>query len=169
MPWCENCKEEYIDGVKRCRVCGDILSDTLPSEDNKKSPLPKKEKNEYREGINEVFLFETDNQVEFALVTETLKYENIPFYFLESGSGEYLRIIYNFNIFGKKIYVSAQNYNRAIEIFDYFNNIKCKEIDYDETLDKIDDKVLIRYMNRRKIIIWAIRVHLIFSVFLNVI
>lgn len=32
MPWCPNCKEEYVDGMKVCNDCGADLVDELPAE-----------------------------------------------------------------------------------------------------------------------------------------
>lgn len=33
MPWCPKCKNEYVEGIKKCADCGSELVDELPQED----------------------------------------------------------------------------------------------------------------------------------------
>ena len=66
MPFCPNCRTEYIPGIERCADCGDALVDQLPEEDQ-------------AEAFQLVRLHSFPGEVYANMVGEALEHEGIPY------------------------------------------------------------------------------------------
>ncbi|MEN8906214.1 MAG: DUF2007 domain-containing protein [Clostridiales bacterium] len=71
MPWCPNCKAEFVDGIKECNDCEILLVDKLEEEPSNKT------QDEY---INdkEAFLITVGNAIEAGLIESKLAQAGIP-------------------------------------------------------------------------------------------
>lgn len=153
MPWCPKCEEEYIEGVKNCSVCNEnlIIKPQLSIEDKVQKQAP-------QFFNSDVFLFDTDNQVDFSLTTNALMREGIPFKVLEKGSGQYVRIYLGFNVTGKEVYVAKHDYEHASEICTTILSAKQELSEETDLHDEGLTQELVPYLTRKKVVIWSIRI-----------
>ena len=113
MPWCHKCKEEYVDGINTCSVCGEKLSEDPPCQSPRNT-----------EGFREVLLYDAKTEVDFALVTNELKKANIPFRSEEGGIWDYYHILSGHSFAGQRIYIAESDSVRAYEIVTSLNMMK---------------------------------------------
>ena len=66
MPFCPNCRTEYIPGIRQCADCGDALVDQLPEEDQ-------------GEAFQLVRLHSFPGEVYANMVGEALEHKGIPY------------------------------------------------------------------------------------------
>ncbi len=66
MPFCPNCRTEYIPGIQQCADCGETLVDQLPEEDQ-------------GEEFQLVRLHSFPGEVYANMVGEALEHEGIPY------------------------------------------------------------------------------------------
>ena len=117
MPWCPNCEEEYIDGIMHCPECGVRLYDSLSddaSEDESIEPVH----------VEEKLLLVSETEVDYAVITDALEKEGIPFITKERGIWDYFHILSGHSFAGQEIYVADHDYAKAREITDYFKELK---------------------------------------------
>lgn len=116
MPWCKKCKEEYIKRISHCPECGGELS------------AARQTKNTPEEAIDNdlelKLLFTIETDVQFALITDALKQENIQFSTETEKLWDHMQILYNRSNVGQKVFVSEKDYDKAKDILDYFDELK---------------------------------------------
>ena len=113
MPWCHKCKEEYVDSIKTCSVCGEKLSD---------DPSPKEAG--FEGDFREVLLYDAKTEVDFAFISNELKKADIPFRSEEGGIWDYYHILSGHSFAGQRIYIAESDSGRAAEILTSLNIIK---------------------------------------------
>jgi hypothetical protein len=113
MPWCHKCKEEYVDGIKTCRVCGEKLSDVPPLKEA-----------DFDRDFREVLLYDAKTEVDFALVTNELKKTGVPFRSEEGGIWDYYHILSAHSFAGQRIYIAESDKDRASKILTNLDIIK---------------------------------------------
>ncbi len=126
MPWCHKCKQEYAEKIAQCPECGAKLTG-MPYDTAHDEELIK-------EHLAERLLFTVENEVQFALITDALKKENIPFTSSAQEYWDHMQVIYTRTAVGEEVYVSADDYDKAKEIYDYFKEIK------ESNSDEVDDQ-----------------------------
>ena len=107
MLWCKKCSKKYKDDISNCPSCGTELNAS-----NK------------NDGLEITLLFIAESDVEFALVTDALKKENILFSTETQKLWDHMQIVYNQSYVGQKVFVANDDYKKAKEIYDYFQEIK---------------------------------------------
>lgn len=68
MPYCPNCRTEYLAGMTRCTDCGAALTDTLPADANQATG----------EALRPAQLCLLDDQVQLELIENQLRQAGIP-------------------------------------------------------------------------------------------
>ncbi len=126
MPWCPNCREEYIEGLTDCSECGAELVDELPELKPEAIPNEDNYNYEFDTDYKEKLLFTAEREFVYVLITEALEKENILFRSqVESESyTEYISLYANQPYVGHEVFVREEDYEKAKEILDYFNSIK---------------------------------------------
>lgn len=134
MPWCPKCKAEYRDGFTHCNDCGAELveAENKPEEDKDRHARIKKQQNKQTkfEYIEEALLANVNNEVETAYITSMLKQEGIAYRVVDEDVGQLLSIVHGRSFFGKNIYVSAEDFDKANKIMDSYKA--------DESVDNMD-------------------------------
>jgi hypothetical protein len=77
MPWCPNCKYEFVDGIEQCNHCGIDLVDELENENSKNIDVDKNT-NLNSEQDKEALLFSAKNELEANIIESKLRPYNIP-------------------------------------------------------------------------------------------
>jgi hypothetical protein len=116
MPWCPNCKTEYLEGIKKCPSCGVELSSELPSElmeqvpaswsyegedDNPEWPLDKDGAPVPPVLLTKVLGFQIDYDMKLSL----LRAFKIPCVYSFPGAGPLVKVLFGFSGTGMDIYV----------------------------------------------------------------
>lgn len=159
MPWCPKCGAEYIKGFKKCRDCDVMLVDELGdkfSEDTLDAAIENKSV-VCNEHVQEVLLVTIDDLAKFSYVTSMLQSEDIIYWVMEHNVGQYTQIVYGLNLYGKSIYVSEHDVDRAMEILESYIPDELPEEAYDTTEEDSDDGVLKRFYYRHKVAIKLLR------------
>jgi len=120
MPWCKKCKEEYIKRISHCPKCGGKLTANNKITTAPDKPTPNAIDNDME--LKLLFTIETD--VQFALITDALKQENIQFSTETEKLWDHMQILYNRSNVGQKVLVSEKDYDKAKDILDYFDELK---------------------------------------------
>jgi hypothetical protein len=102
MPWCPNCRTEYIEGFNTCSDCNCELVDIL-------EPIIKEEIIYDKEA----FLITVNNGIEADLIESILNANNIPVLKKFKGAGAYLKLYMGMAIFGVDIYVPSNLLDEA--------------------------------------------------------
>ena len=126
MPWCPDCEEEYIEGVDRCPECGEDLVSVLPGESPEVRAASERRENAH---VEEKLLYTAATEVDYALITDALEKEGIPFITRERGIWDYFHILSGHSFAGQEIYVADHDYAKAIEIADYFKELKDADVE----------------------------------------
>lgn len=120
MPWCNKCREEYIKDIKECPECGAVLSAT---KDNN-TTLNKDSITNADKHLELKLLFTIENNIEFALITDALRQENIPFSTVAEKLWDHMQVIYAKSNIGQSVFVSEDDYDKAKAVLDYFKEMK---------------------------------------------
>jgi len=112
MPWCPRCKTEYREEFTNCTECGEKLVKNLNSELDESEVTGAVE--------DEVFLANLSGPVEISYITSMLEEQGIPYMLTEADIGQYLSVIQGVSFFGKDVYVSGKDFDRAAEIVKSF-------------------------------------------------
>lgn len=90
--------------------------------------------NASRQGENVSLLTTVHDDVEKNLLCGILEEEKIPYLLKDRGSGEAVRILSGFSVFGSDIFVPTELLEKAQELLDAYRNGEVVE----EALDEID-------------------------------
>ena len=132
MPWCPECKMEYISGIKQCADCQVPLVDEKPSTDN---PLTSNQ-------MVAVALLE--NEIEAAVLKGVLADNGINSIIHDFIISQYNLPEYGKNGWGELMVLDGDYENAKFIISEYLNSIENynpeKETDYtDESDNDLDD------------------------------
>ena len=113
--------------------------------------------------MEEKLIYENSNEILVLQVCEILKENEIPFIRREEGAGAYFNVTWGSNIGIKRIYVSSEDYDKAKNLIEIFNeNIQIQEDDeIPEELKEVDEtdehmeKEINKYKNMNRILrVW---------------
>lgn len=122
MPWCPNCGSEYREGFSVCSDCLTLLVEECPRE-SQPAPEPATD-----ETISLAFLTDTDDSFEADMLIAMLESEGITTMKKLKAAGGYLKVYMGMTVFGSKIYVSAEDFQRATELIEaYFSGSKLQD------------------------------------------
>ncbi len=126
MPWCPNCVEEYIDGIRKCPECGNDLQKDMP--EKPVEAIQDVEEFDYNIDVDyeEKLLFVAENQIDFTFITEALEKEKVLFRTEKEGGAiwQHYDIIANTSLLGIKVFVRDEDFEKAKQIYDYFTTMK---------------------------------------------
>lgn len=110
MPWCPNCKEEFVRGVANCSDCGAPLVDALPGEDASGRPIP---------GSDEPSLLTTvSGEAQAEMLRARLEGAGIPTMLIDKGAGGYLKAYMGYSNAPVDIYVQKSSLGDARALLD---------------------------------------------------
>ena len=107
MPWCPNCREEYISGIQSCGECGTQLVSDLPT-DEAVAPA------------ESCFLMTVSDQLQAQLLEGLLSQADIPFFTKDKVSGDFMKVLSGYSLYGTDIYIDKRDYEKAKELVDAF-------------------------------------------------
>ncbi len=130
MPWCNNCKKEYIEGISECPKCGSKLKDSANEATIK--TINETNSGDFNHNLELKLLFTAESDVQYALITNALKQENILFTTETQKLWDHMQIIYSHTLVGQNVFVSEKDFDKAKEIYDYFAELKNEWLDNNE-------------------------------------
>jgi len=142
MSFCPKCRTQWDDEKKTCPDCGSILWGVISSDDAEEEvrvPAPELQDNPYAP----VFLTQSTDERELALIEKLLQAEKIPFYTRDLESGEYMRIYMGFSVYGKQIYVRARDHRACVQMLSrLMGEYGDEEMEaaYDEYMQSVDEE-----------------------------
>jgi hypothetical protein len=108
MPWCPNCKAEYVDeGILQCDDCKVELVEKLPLFDIDK---------DIGDTDKEVLLISVKDEIEFSIIESKLRPYNIPVIKRHREAGDYLTVFMGTSPLGIDIFVPSKILETAKEI-----------------------------------------------------
>lgn len=111
--FCPRCKTEYRKGITICPDCSAPLVEQLKSE---------KEAKEIVTAMHGVKLTSVDTAVQAELILGVLRNNQIPCYTKDPASGGCMNLYMGYSIYGKEIYVDEEDYDRALELLEVFED-----------------------------------------------
>lgn len=111
MPFCPNCKTEYIDGTQNCDICGNPLIAELPDPETEQA----------YEGEDSVFLTSVDSGMEAEMLNARLVSCRIPCYMKPHDSHGILRVYMGPSNLGADVYVPSSLLEKAKAAIDQPN------------------------------------------------
>ena len=100
MPFCPNCRTEYIPGIRQCADCGDALVDQLPEEDQ-------------GEAFQLVRLHSFPGEVYANMVGEALEHKGIPYLVQKDVLGSTVIVQGGTEGQGVTLYVNEEDFEDA--------------------------------------------------------
>ena len=91
------------------------------------------------QGEDVVLLTTVHDDVEKGLLCGILEEEQIPYLLKDRGSGEAVRILTGYSVFGSDIFVPKALYEKASELFELYRNGEVVEEAFDESLEESEE------------------------------
>jgi len=122
MPWCPECRTEYVAGVKNCSDCGSSLVESLETEEHKDRKLV--------EYDTEAFLITAKDEMEANIIKAKLEQYGIPVRKKFREAGEYLSIYMGMSPFCVDLMVPSKLLDTAREVIDASGTLDADELDF---------------------------------------
>ena len=91
------------------------------------------------ENISEVELFVSSNEIEIGQIIAILEENNIPFIRRDDGSGAYMNIYMGTSFQEKRIFVSKDDYDKALELISVFTSNINNDVDEETQQDEEEE------------------------------
>lgn len=141
MPWCPNCRVEYIERFNTCSDCNCELVDIL-------EPI-KKEEILYDK---EAFLITVNDRIKADLVESILNANNIPVLKKHRESGAYLDLYIGMTSYGIDIYVPSKILDEAKELLKSRSEFAPEYDTYEDDMREYRKK----FLRKRRIRTWIV-------------
>lgn len=135
MPWCPKCRCDFEEGVRICSDCGSELVDELDLTEKERMRVllgkPLGNKNEekpkvvemHTRSVDEVMLANISDRIEMVYITSLLEQADIAFRVAEEDIGQYMSIVQGRSYMGSCIYVSREDYGRALQVLESLETV----------------------------------------------
>lgn len=124
MPFCPNCKEEFVDGTATCSDCGAALVGQLPEPE---APEPEDEA---------AFLITAAGKFDTDRIEAALKQAGVPVWKRYLGAGETMHVIMGGTNTDVEIYVPSRLLPQALEALEAVGILTPEEALPEETSDE---------------------------------